>query len=302
MNQNETTPVQIAIRIVIIIIVIVILLLVSFAMVRLVPKVVSSLGNIRGIFAPKERMEASLTEKTLNQGDKTVLSYRQIGGKAEGYYTLNYSCAHIDSDTRLEVRQSDETKTIECDRPLVIGTAASTSLSREVTLAPIGNTISYDQSVSITVSHVNGSSTLAIASATLTVLGEDKTVSLVATSTPKTVSTTTPITTKPSPSNPSYYSSVPADLSVTIGQVSVDQNARASITFYVTNQGGQDSGSWKFHADLPRELGQTSYDSPYQPSIPPRGTSIMYLSFGNAAAGTVNLFVDNNSRASVILK
>ena len=296
MNKTEITPIQIAIRIVIIIIVIAILLLMSFAMFRLVPKVISSLGSVRDLFAPKERLEVTLSEKNVAQDEKTILSYSQIGGKVEGYYSLNYSCAHIDESTRLEVTEENETKTIVCDKPIVIGGIASTSLSREVTLIPTSKNVTEDQSISITVSHMNASSTIAKASTTLLVFGEvenktDDEDVVVATST-KTTVIKKPVT---KPSTPSYYSSLPADLSITVGQVSVDQNARASITFYVTNNGGQNSGSWKFRADLPREVGQTNYNSPYQPSIPPRGTSIMYLSFGNAAAGNINLYIDDTN-------
>lgn len=315
MNKTEITPVQIAIRIVIIIIVIAVLLLISFGLVRLVPKIVSSLGGIRGLFAPKERLEVTLGKKTITQQEDTLLTYKQINGKNVGSYTINYSCANIAEDTRLEVSQDDESKVIECDRPLVIGTTASTSFSRDIVIRPISDNISYNQTFSITVTHINASSTVAIGSATLTVLGEEKLVTI-ATSSAPIVSVPTKTISKPvvhtAPSQPSHYSSLPVDLSVTIGQVSVDQNSRASLTFYVTNNGGQNSGLWKFRADLPREIGQTNYNSPYQTSIPPHKTSIMYLSFGNAVAGNINIFVDDtntvresnesNNWASVTLK
>jgi hypothetical protein len=296
--NKEITPVQIAIRIVIIVIVVVILLLVSFAMVRFVPRVISSLGNFRNIFvSSKEELEISLDKKEISEGDEATLTYKQEGGKAEGYYVLNYSCSHIDSDTTsLEVKQGVEEEALLCDDPITIGYAATTTLSGEVILTPSIES-SENQVLDITVSHVIGSSTLSKDSVILTVKGnEDREEEAAETPAPA-APTARPATYRPTTS----YATSPARLSVRMGNISVDRNGMASVTFYVTNTGGRSSGSWKYSAILPRSVGQTSVTSTYQPSIPAGGTSTMFITFGNAKAGTINIYV-NGDHASAVLR
>lgn len=295
MNKNEITPIQIAIRIVIIIVVIVILLLVSFAMVRFVPKVVGALGNFRTIFATKERLEVSLDESIIAQDGKAILTITQSGGKLNGTYELTYSCAHIDLDTHLEIELVDRNDVVLCDEPFTIGSAATSTLS-DIVIRPTGENVSYDQKVDITVKHIDSSSTRSMDSIILTVLGDNdttqKTTQTTSTSTPSTV-TSKPLTTTTRPSTVSNYSSSPAKLVATLKEVTVDQNARATVAFYVTNTGGKNSGAWTFNATLPR-LGQTLFNSPTQSSIPPRGSSIMFLTFDNAQAGNVNINVQGS--------
>jgi hypothetical protein len=307
MNKNEITPVQIAIRIVIIIVVIVILLLVSFAMVRFVPKVISSLGNFRNIFGiSKEELEISLDKKEIADGEETTLTYEQKGGKAEGYYVLSYSCGHIDSDTTsLEVRQGDEGEALLCDDPITIGQAATGTLSGEVILTPSIES-SKDQVLDITVSHVIDSATVSKDSVILTVAGnenreDDNNENGDDSGDHSGDQASAPTLNRPTPSRPTpTYSTTPARLNVRMGAVNVDRNGKASVTFYVTNTGGRSSGSWRYSATLPRSVGQTSVTSTYQPSIPAGGTSTMFITFGNAEAGTINVYVKGDQASAVL--
>ncbi|MFA6296966.1 MAG: hypothetical protein WC629_00170 [Candidatus Paceibacterota bacterium] len=84
-------------------------------------------------------------------------------------------------------------------------------------------------------------------------------------------------------------STTPANLSVVFTSSNINSNELGTITFNVTNTGGQDSGSWKFSATLPRSSGETSYDSGYQTNIPARKTSIMTFTFDNAKSGTATI-------------
>ncbi len=298
MNKNEVTPVQIAIRIVIIIIVIVILLLVSFAMVRFVPKVFSSLASFRTLFTAKEQLIVSLDKVSVREGSDTTLSFKQTGGKSEGYYELSYSCSKISSNTSLDIMSDEGSTNLSCDTPLMLPITPSSTTSYSTNITPIGKEVSYDQPILITIKHINESSTVATGTATLTVLGEtseEEASPVVATSTP--VTTSKPPTVVSPTTN---YHPSPARLTAQMGSVNVDTNGKAVVTFYVTNTGGQRSNSWTFSANLPRSIGQTVYNSPYQSSIPAGGTSTMYLTFYNAEAGTINVYVQNSSFSATL--
>jgi hypothetical protein len=305
--NKEVTPIQIALRIVIIIILIVVLLLVSFALVRFVPKIVTSFSSFRDLFGAKERLVVALDQKTITLGDSANLSVKQTGGKGGGQYVLSYSCAKIDSRTSLKINTEDESEVIGCDKSFILPIAPSSTTSEIFNLEPRGDIKSYEQPVTITVKHVTASSTIAsTASVILTISGEKDAAEddevkeevkeeTVATSTlrfgPKPVEDK-PVVKTPAPAPVKV--STPADLTVSIGSLNVDNNGKATLTFYVTNKGGSNSGSWTFSSTLPRD-GQTVYNSPSQSSIPPGGTSTMYLTFYNAHSGNVTVTIDPNN-------
>jgi len=286
--NKEVSPVQIALRIVLIIIVIVVLLLVSFALVRFVPKLVTSFSSFRDLFGGKERLVVALDKKTIKLGESATLSVKQTGGKGGGQYVLSYSCAKIDSRTSLKINTDDESEIIGCDKSFILPIAPSDPSSEIFNLEPRGDYKSYEQPMTITVKHVTASSTIAsTANLTLTISGEKD---VVATSTlhfgPR------PVEDKPVVSTPVLKT--PADLTVSVGSLNVENNGKATLTFYATNKGGSNSGSWTFSSTLPRD-GQTVYNSPSQSSIPPGGTSTMYLTFYNAHSGTVSVSIDPNN-------
>lgn len=304
--NKEVTPIQIALRIVIIIILVVVLLLVSFALVRFIPKMVTSLSSFRDLFGIKERLVVSLDQKTINLGDSANLSVKQTSGKGGGQYVLSYSCAKIDSHTNLKISTDEESEIVGCDKSFILPIAPSSSSSEIFNLEPKGDVKTYDQPMTITVKHVTASSTVAsTASVILTISGEktddenqvkeEVKGETVATSTshsnPKPV-VTNPVEKKPTPEP--VRVSTPADLTVSIGSLNVDNDGKATLTFYVTNNGGSNSGSWTFNSTLPRN-GQTVYNSPSQPNIPSGGTSTMYLTFYNAKSGTVTVTIDPNN-------
>jgi hypothetical protein len=300
--NKEVTPIQIALRIVIIIILIVVLLLVSFALVRFVPKIVTSFSGFRSLFGAKERLVVALDQKTITLGDSANLSVKQTGGKGGGQYVLSYSCAKIDSRTSLKIITEEESEVIGCDKSFILPIAPSSTTSEIFNLEPRGDIKSYEQPVTITVKHVTASSTIAsTASVILTISGEkdaaedDKVKEEVK---EETVATSTlrfgpkPVDDKSVVNAPVVKT--PADLTVSIGSLNVDNNGKATLTFYVTNKGGSNSGSWTFSSTLPRD-GQTVYNSPSQSSIPPNGTSTMYLTFYNACSGNVTVTIDPNN-------
>lgn len=304
MNNKEVTPVQIAIRIMIIIVVIVILLLISFGIVRIVPSIFSGLSNLRtNFFAGKEKMILSLDKTSVAPGESAILSYRQSGGKAEGFYALTYSCQSIHSSTQLEVIGETDTGTAFCGEPFIIGNAGSSTKSQTLTIRPFSDSISYDQDIKIEIAHMKDVSSLASSSVTLTLEGEDSSTDRNEEDTENTSGNNdskeeaadeedeTPArTSEPTPRSTTPAS--PADLTVAFSQISVNGNDRGTIVFYVTNRGGTASGSWRFTAALPRDGGTQIYESSFQPSIPARGTSILTLSFDNAASGIASIAID----------
>ena len=281
--NKEVSPVQIALRIVLIIIVIVVLLLVSFALVRFVPKLVTSFSSFRDLFGGKERLVVALDKKTIKLGESATLSVKQTGGKGGGQYVLSYSCAKIDSRTSLKINTDDESEIIGCDKSFILPIAPSDPSSEIFNLEPRGDYKSYEQPMTITVKHVTASSTIAsTANLTLTISGE------------KDVVATSTLHFGPKPVEDKLVVKTPADLTVLVGSLNVENNGKATLTFYVTNKGGSNSGSWSFSSTLPRD-GQTIYNSPSQSSIPPGGTSTMYLTFYNANSGSVTVTIDANN-------
>jgi len=281
--NKEVSPVQIALRIVLIIIVIVVLLLVSFALVRFVPKLVTSFSSFRDLFGGKERLVVALDKKTIKLGESATLSVKQTGGKGGGQYVLSYSCAKIDSRTSLKINTDDESEVIGCDKSFILPIAPSDPSSEIFNLEPRGDYKSYEQPMTITVKHVTASSTIAsTANLTLTISGE------------KDVVATSTLHFGPKPVEDKPVVKTPADLTVLVGSLNVENNGKATLMFYVTNKGGNDSGIWSFRSTLPRD-GQTVYNSPLQSSIPPGGTSTMYLTFYNAKSGSVTVSIDPNN-------
>ena len=291
--NKEVSPVQIALRIVLIIIVIVVLLLVSFALVRFVPKLVTSFSSFRDLFGGKERLVVALDKKTINLGESATLSVKQTGGKGGGQYVLSYSCAKIDSRTSLKISSDDESEVIGCDKSFILPIAPSAPSSEIFNLEPRGDYKSYEQPMTITVKHVTASSTIAsTANLTLTISGEKDVVEDDDTKEETVASSTLRFGPKPVEDKPVVKT--PADLTVSVGSLNVDNNGKATLMFYVTNKGGSNSGSWTFSSNLPRD-GQTVYNSPLQSSIPPGGTSTMYLTFYNAKSGNVTVSIDPNN-------
>lgn len=299
MNKNEITPVQIAIRIVIIIILIVFLILISFAMVRMVPKVFTFLSNARGyiagLFSRGERIAVSLDKDVVEMGEGATLTFTKTGGKNEGIYTVSFSCAKISSGTDLQIESADE-RTIQCDETLYIGNVNATSSATDVRIAPIGDVASYDQPMLISIKHLIGSTTISLGSATLTIKGQslaevkEDTEQDTSADTDKSgdpVVTNTKPAASPTYSNTNTYANAaPANLNMYITGATINKQVnQGAILFNVTNAGGRPSGAWRFQATLPRSVGQTIYTSPYQPSIPPGGTSQMNLAFDNAKTG-----------------
>jgi hypothetical protein len=118
-----------------------------------------------------------------------------------------------------------------------------------------------------------------------------------ASTTPSKTTTSKPVvhttTTYRAPSTVNYNAS-PANLDIVVTGAYADRTAdRGTVTFNITNKGGRSSGSWAFQAILPRSVGQTSYQSGYQSSIPPGGTSQFTLSFDNAQAGNIVIALYN---------
>jgi len=225
----------------------------------------------------------ALDKKTIKLGESATLSVKQTGGKGGGQYVLSYSCAKIDSRTSLKINTDDESEIIGCDKSFILPIAPSDPSSEIFNLEPRGDYKSYEQPMTITVKHVTASSTIAsTANLTLTISGE------------KDVVATSTLHFGPKPVEDKPVVKTPADLTVLVGSLNVENNGKATLMFYVTNKGGNDSGIWSFRSTLPRD-GQTVYNSPLQSSIPPGGTSTMYLTFYNAKSGSVTVSIDPNN-------
>lgn len=88
---------------------------------------------------------------------------------------------------------------------------------------------------------------------------------------------------------PSY--SGPADLSVTIVSVYIDQFGNGNATFNISNIGASPSGAYTFTAQLPTAQPYTYY-SPAQSSLAPGSYIVNTLTFTQAISGNVDIVVD----------
>lgn len=300
--KNELTPAQMALRIIIVIVIILILLVISFGIVRFIPKLITSFSDIRNsiLQGGKEKLTLSLDKTEIEQGDAASLSFKKTGGKAEGFYTLSYSCAGIHTDTYLEITFNDEFEALDCEEAFPLGEAASSTVSGQIKIEPVSDSLSYDQPIKLTINHSTETSSIASSSATLTLKGDENATeeddsdddnddedSGDETDTDEPVATPARPTTSTGGSNYATPAAGPSDLFAVFTIRTIDNSDRAMVRFDVSNFGGRPTGAWRFRAILPRDQGTTIYESPYQSSIPAGKTSTMILTFDNAVDGGI---------------
>jgi hypothetical protein len=336
MNPKQTSPVSTGLKIVIIIVIVIVLLLVSFAMIKLVPAVFTTISNFRNtlsFFGNKEQITLTLDKKSIPSGGSTILSWKQQRGNGDGEHIFNYPCDSLDNDTHVELTETDgELRSIFCGEDVFFGNAGESDF-RKITLTGFSS-IDEDQILNLTVSHVSATSTVyASSSIPLTIKKSterniDRTTdNNNASSTEneftddesETVPTNTKTTTTPKPSTATYSKPkssqqtstyrTPVDLGVVFTKSEIRSNDDGIVEFQVINYGQTSSGLWKFRAVVPQNDDDVIYNSPYQSSIPGGKASIMTLRFENADRGTVEVYVDyanqiresneNNNRATV---
>jgi hypothetical protein len=331
MSTKTNSPAQTAIKIAIIIVVIVVLLLISFAMIKLVPAVFSSISRFRdtlSFFGNKEKITLTLDKKSISSEEDFILSWKQQRGNGEGEHIFNYPCDTLDDDTYLELTEANgDARSVFCEEDVPLGQAGESDF-RKITFTGYSYA-EEDQILRLTVSHVTATSTTASSSIPFTIKKNKNTADEgsreerekieeqeseeeekakneeVASS----IKTTTNTISRPN--NTSTYQT-PADLGAVFTKSEIRSNDDGIVEFQVVNYGQTASGKWRFRAVLPQNGDDVVYHSPYQSSIPGGKASIMTLRFENADSGTVEVIVDyynevpesnnNNNAASVRIR
>lgn len=202
--------------------------------------------------------------------------------KENGMYALLYQCR---DNVHFEIPRGDTSTPIPCGA--AYGVPATNAPDNMVTITPmLSGTASTSIPVSLLFMPSATSSRQAQGSVTIVILPSETPV----------VQVPGPVTPVVVPSVPTYTLS-PADLSVRIVGVSMDQSGMAAVEFDIANQGGRPSGSYYFEAFLPTQSTYT-YTSPLQSSLGVGDHVVSTLRFSAGVPGVVSIVVDPTDAVS----
>lgn len=285
-----------------------ILIMIVFGIMRIVPKIVSSLASagsaISNVTINREDIAVNTNTDELTTGQSFILSWEHTNPKEEGVYAFSYECA---ADVEFKIVGKNNTqKTIICNTPFTLSdTPISVQLipilTQKDSLRDIAVSILFTPT-GVTVPSTKGEKVLTLrnfndASQGGNLANNDVTITTdydslneqSGTSTPTRPTTSNkPTTNNPTPSTPitggitpTYRA--PADLAIS--------NVRATgtrVQFTVTNTGGRASGIWSFNYTLPTNP-TTTTNSGVQVSLNPGESLGFTLNIGNTNNLTGNL-------------
>lgn len=250
---------DILMRILFVLGIIIILVILAIGMVKIVPKVFSSLANVGGGLSNltnKEQIIVSTNTDEINSGDEFIVSWEHKN-KSEGstgIYSITHNCVN---DISFEIIGSEGSKALICNTPFSISpepvsVKLKPSLSKENTLRDVDIMISYvekntsvvktDGEKLITITNTDGAPTFAGSKTDYQNIGEGGTVEITTTD----FESSTPI--NPTPTYPSITNPNPAPADLQISNISENNNI---LIFTVSNIGGRSSGNWSFTYTLP---------------------------------------------------
>jgi plastocyanin len=267
--------------------VLILLAFLAWAVLKVVPKIVSSIagvgGSVSGIFSSDE-VTASVSPQTVESGDDATLTWG-YDGSAAGSFSLSYDCAE---GLNVKMQRGGSTKTLTCETEYSLGTkngeaVLTPSLSEDERLV--------DMDLRVVFENTQGD-----------VLGEDRTLLTVTAgdeeddldeadegdeaATEGTVEYEAPVST-----GGTHYTapSGPADLAVL--NYAVDSGNR--LQFTVLNQGARSTGQWYFTYTTPTDPEDT-FLSPAMANLNPGDTLRVTVRFGEVDSGshTVDVWVD----------
>ena len=277
-----------------VVLVVALLLVISFAIVKVVPKAISSLASanlsMSSLFASKPTLNASLSSSLIKSGDKTDINFSKTGSNTSGYFSVSYPC---DTGAKLNYINGDTSVAMNCASPYPISTSGNS-----ITISGVAPKNSTVVTVPITLSFIsNGSAsstlekqlTLAISNTGTSTTAQSNTTST------KNTSTTTNATVGTS------------DLSIRLidegildpasGQFISTKNFHAGntvvIKFEIQNVGTKSTGPWSFTTSEPMVNSTDSYRSSgnLQPLLPGYSTGVVTLALSgiNPNGGTVTI-------------
>ena len=305
--MEKDTPIKeksnIFVKVGAVVLVVALLLVISFAIVSVVPKAISSLASanlsMSSLFASKPALEASLSSSLIKSGDKTTINFSKTGTNTSGYFSVSYSC---DTGAKLNYVNGDTSVAMNCASPYPISTSGNS-----ITITGVAPQNSTVVTVPITLSFISNGS----ASSTL-----EKQVSLAISNTgasatssaSNAVSTTTKTTTTSSKNTATGNTETGvSDLSIrlidegitdpTSGQFISTKNFNAGntvvIKFEIQNVGTKSTGPWSFTTSEPMTNNADNYRSSgnLQSLLPGYSTGVVTLALSgiNPNGGTVTI-------------
>lgn len=298
---------DIVIRILFVLGIIIILVMLAIGIVKIVPKIFSSLatagGSLSGLTNREEIIISTNTDELDSEKPFLVSwAHENKSDDSEGLYSISHNCVN---DVEIEIVGSTSSKTLVCNKQFTIGTDPITVqlnpiLGAENTLRDIEISVSYTErnttiprtegEKTLTLRNFEGAGTLAGSTTDYQDINGAGTVEITTTdfedeeennddnqNTNTTPSVSTPL--------PPVVSTTPADLAVS--NISSINNI---IIFTVTNIGGRSSGIWTFN-----------YTLPTNPSITRSSGVNISLNPGERLQFTINLNNTDIDDGSVII-
>jgi hypothetical protein len=244
-------------------------------------------GGWLGSFSPKKSSSIVVTApKDATSGVPMNLSWKYTPSE-KGTYALLYACA---SGLRLALPSGDHSFVpLPCGAAFTLGNATSS-----IAVLPLytgTSTVNEMVTVLYIPSATTTKSTAAQGTATIAIHpGNTPTTS---TTSQKPSAKPTATTTKPSTTTHKTVSG-PADISVTIVSLTADGYGGGVAVFDIANNGGSESSSYSFTAQVPTSPSYT-YVSPLQAPLAPGSHVVNTLNFTQAIPGLFSVTVTGDS-------
>ncbi|MES2223606.1 MAG: CARDB domain-containing protein [Patescibacteria group bacterium] len=292
----------------IIVAIILVLLFIALAIVKFVPKLISSFGtasvSLSSLFSPKENITVSAPSE-VKSGSPFTVSWKNNVTEPAGSLMWSYQCA---DNVTVEYTSTGGQRPVICNTLFPLP-ATGNSYSF---VAKNSGTASVPVTMTVALYDADMKTVKVQGSTNMTVLAPGSTATVVsqynpdysATTTPSTnnnstntnTNGTTKTTTKTTTNNTNYNTGVTngtPDLSVSLVKVgrtqndgsyistnSFAENDRVTVIFKVTNTGTARSGTWSLRADLPTKTQSDKvYVSNAQPALNPGDSYQMTISF-----------------------
>lgn len=303
-TSSATSTKETAKKITFIGIAILVLFLIAFGIVRILPTIYSAVGaagtTLTSIFTPKATIEVTASPATLDTGDIFTLAWSNSNVEASGSYTFTYEC---NKEVSIEhTYPNGEKASIVCATPFTLP-KNDNSLKFKIVFAEKDSFADVTLSVLFTnetnKDTVTGATTITVRNGSS--YGPSTTPGV-------SVSTSTPIASRPTPTTPAVNGV--ADLAVINTQTGVINRStnsftpgivqtgdRVGVQFEVTNIGNKATGAWKLIATLPTNPAQT-YVSPFQVSLNPGDRLLFTLAFDDliyAQDNTIAINIDSTN-------
>ena len=296
-----------------IVLVVALLLVISFAIVKVVPRAISSLASanlsMSSIFTPKAGLTASLSAGLIKSGESTNINFSKTGTNTAGYYSLSYPC---DSGAKLNYVNGDTSAAMNCAAPYPISPSGNS-----ITITGIAPQNSTIVTVPITLGFIaNGSASSSLETKLSLSISNTGTSTTATSSNPILNTSTTTPSKKASPATTTGQ----ADLSIrlvdegimdpTSGQFVSTRNFNAGNTvvvkFEIQNVGTKATGPWSFTTSEPMSNSADSYRSSgnLQSLLPGYSTGVVTLALTgiNPNGGTVTIKTQpQNKTLSVVI-